>query len=154
MSNTVIRAATVQDAGVILALLRELAAYEKLLDRFRADEDSVRRDMLGGACDCDLAFVGDAAAGIVTSLRTYKSFSARRGLFVEDLYVRPAFRGQGLGKRLLAHLAARAGDGFLEWQVLDWNSPAIAFYESLGAALSPEWITCRLDGTALKALAS
>lgn len=153
MENCIIRAATAQDAGAILALLRELAAYEKLSDKFHLTEDAIRRDMLGDPCACDLAFMGGTAAGIVTSFQTYKSFRARRGLFVEDLYVRPQFRGRGLGKRLLAHLAARAGDGFLEWQVLDWNAPAIAFYKSLGAGLSPEWITCRLEGDALKGLA-
>jgi GNAT superfamily N-acetyltransferase len=76
-----------------------------------------------------------------------------RGMFVEDLYVKPQFRGQGLGTRLLATLAARAGDGFLEWQVLDWNTPSIDFYKKLGVALSPEWITCRLEGDALARLA-
>jgi len=154
MSDVIIRPATAQDAGQILALLRELADYEKLLDQFHVTEDAIRRDMLGNACDCDLAFVDGRAAGIVTSFKTYKSFRARRGVFIEDLYVRPEFRGRGLGKRLLAHLAARAGDGFLEWQVLDWNRPSIDFYKSLGAGLIPEWITCRLEGAALKGLAT
>jgi len=152
MPDLTLRKAVAADAPLVLTLLRELADYEKLLDQFHVTEAVILRDMLGDPCDCDLVFVGDEPAGLVTSFATYKSFRARRGIFVEDLYVRPAFRGQGLGKRLLAHLAARAGDGFLEWQVLDWNAPSIAFYKSLGAKLSPEWITCRLEGEALQRL--
>ena len=152
MSDISVRPATPADAPLVLSLLRELADYERLLDRFHATEDSIRRDMLGDPCNCDLGFVNGAAAGVVTSLWTYKSFRAKRGIFVEDLYVKPQFRGLGLGTRFLAMLADRAGDGFLEWQVLDWNAPAIDFYKSLGAVLSPEWITCRLEGDALARL--
>jgi GNAT superfamily N-acetyltransferase len=103
-----------------------------------------------------LAFVGDMACGIATWFWIYKSFRGRRGLFVEDLYVRPEFRGRGLGKRLLAHLAAKAkaGGGFLEWQVLDWNAPSIAFYQSLGAKPVENWLTYRLDDEKLDGLAS
>ena len=92
----------------IVCLLRELADYEKLHDRFSLTEDAVTRDMMGAACHCDLAFVGDEAAGLASWYWTYDSFRAARGLFIEDLYVRPAFRGQGLGKALLAHLAGKA----------------------------------------------
>lgn len=148
-----IRPATPQDAPLVLALLHELADYERLLDRFGVTEDSIRRDMMGDPCNCDLGFVDGEAAGVVTSFWTYKSFRAKRGIFVEDLYVKPQFRGHGLGTRFLAMLAARAGGGFLEWQVLDWNTPSIDFYKSLGAVLSPEWITCRLEGDALARLA-
>ncbi len=157
MSEFVLRAATQDDASLIVALLRELAVYEKVPeDAFDLTRDAVVRDMLGDACRCELAFQGDEAAGIATWLWTYKSFRGRRGLFVEDLYVRPQFRGRGLGRRFLALLAgrARAADGFLEWRVLDWNAPAIAFYQSLGARLVPEWTDCRLDGAALERLAS
>ena len=153
MTDIIIRPAAAEDAPLILSLLHELADYEKLLDRFHVTQDSIRRDMLGDPCRCDLAFVDGVAAGVVVSFWTYKSFRARRGIFVEDLYVKPQFRGLGLGTRLLATLAARAGDGFLEWQVLDWNAPSIDFYKKLGAGLSPEWITCRLDGDALARLA-
>lgn len=151
-----LRPATEADAPLILTLLHELADYEKLLDKFFLTEAIIRRDMLGTVCSSDLAFAGEAPAGLVTSFWTYKSFRAARGIFVEDLYVRPAFRGQGLGRQLLAHLARRACDmdGFMEWQVLDWNAPSIEFYKSIGAELKPEWITCRLDGEALKALAA
>ena len=154
MSVFSIRAAQDADAPVIVALLAELAGYEKLLDRFTLTERMVRRDMLGDACHCDLAFAGDAACGIATWFWTYKSFRARRGLFVEDLYVRPDFRGRGLGKLLLTHLAAKArsAGGFLEWQVLDWNAPSIAFYQSLGATPVKDWLTYRLEGEALERL--
>jgi GNAT superfamily N-acetyltransferase len=155
MTNITIRPAAASDAPLVLSLLRELADYERLLDRFQVTEDDIRRDMLGNLCDCDLGFVDGVAAGVATSFWTYKSFRARRGVFVEDLYVKPAFRGLGLGTRLLAALAARARakNGYLEWQVLDWNAPSIEFYKRLGAALSPECITCRLEGDALARLA-
>ena len=154
MSDFVIRAATQADAPVILALLQELAIYEKA-PFFHLSESAVRRDMFGSACHCDLAFQDGKAAGIVTWFWTYKSFRAARYLFVEDVYVKPDFRGQGLGRKLLVYLAAmaRRENGFLEWRVLDWNAPAVEFYKSLGATLLPEWITCRLEGAALEKLA-
>jgi diamine N-acetyltransferase len=146
-----IRAAAPGDEGNIVALLRELADYEKLLHRFHLTEEAAARDMLGGACHTDLAFQGGAAVAVATWGWIYKSFAAKRGIFLEDLYVQPAHRGLGIGKALLLALAAKARDagGFLEWQVLDWNTPAIDFYKSLGATLMPDWITCRLDGDAL-----
>ena len=155
MSVFSIRAATAADAPVILALLRELAVYEKA-PLFHLSESAIRRDMFGAACHCDLAFDSDTPAGIVTWFWTYKSFRAARYLFVEDVYVKPEFRGRGLGRQLLVHLAARARqeNSFLEWRVLDWNAPAVEFYKSLGATLLPEWITCRLEGAALEKLAS
>src|ERR1700722_4467160 len=101
MSDSAIRPARAADAPVIVALLRELADYEKLLDRFTLSEEAVRRDMLGDACRCELAFAGEEPAGIATWFWTYSSFGAARGLFVEDLFVRPGFRGHGLGRVLL-----------------------------------------------------
>ena len=155
MSDFSIRAATQADASVILGLIQELAVYEKA-PLFHLSESAVRRDMFGAACHCDLAFQGSKEAGIVTWFWTYKSFRAARYLFVEDVYVKPEFRGRGLGRQLLVHLAARARqeNGFLEWRVLDWNAPAVEFYKSLGATLLPEWVTCRLEGAALEKLAS
>lgn len=156
-SDFVLRAATPDDAPLILEMIRELAIYEKVPETgFHLTHDMVLRDMFCAVCHCELAFLGQDAAGIVTWFWTYKSFRGRRGLYVEDLYVKPQFRGRGLGRRFLADLAARAraADGHMEWRVLDWNAPAIAFYQSLGARLVPEWVDCRLEGEALEALAS
>jgi len=152
MSDFSIRAALESDSRTIVSLLRELADYEKLLDRFSLTEEQVKRDMLGQACHTDLAFAADEPAGIATWFWTYNSFRPARALYVEDLYVRPGFRGQGLGRRLLAMLAAKAhaAGGYLQWQVLDWNTPSIEFYKSLGAVLLPEWVNCRLQGEALQ----
>lgn len=154
MSEFLLRNAVPGDEPVIRALLWDLAVYEKLQDRFHLTNDAIARDMFGDACHCDLAFQGDAPAAIATWFWTYKSFRGLRGVFVEDLYVKPEYRGQGLGRRLLAHLGGhvRRSGGFLEWQVLDWNEPSIEFYKSLGADLSSEWLTCRLDGEALERL--
>ena len=154
MSNLTIRKAEAVDAPQILALIGALAAYEKI--PIRLTEEAVRRDMLGAACHCDLAFQGTQAVGVATWYWTYKTFGARRGLFVEDLYVQEAWRGHGLGRALLAHLAARAAKagGFLEWQVLDWNTQAIRFYESLGAKPIRQWLNYRLEGDALEKMAS
>jgi GNAT superfamily N-acetyltransferase len=156
MSDFSIRAAASADAPLVVSLLRELADYEDLLDGFALTEDWVRRDMLGSACHCDLAFAAHEPAGIVTWFWTYGSFRAARALYVEDLYVRPDFRGRGLGRRLLALLAgkARQAGGILQWQVLDWNTPSIEFYKSLGAVLMPEWVNCRLQGEALERFAA
>ena len=158
MSDITLRPATPADIPLIWTLLHELADYEKLLDKFHLTEAVIARDMLGpdAVCRCDLAFVGGEAAGIITWFWTYKSFRAARGIFLEDLYVRSAFRGRGLGRQLLAFLSQRAhaANGFIEWQVLDWNTPSIDFYKRIGADLKPEWITCRLDHAALEEMAS
>jgi diamine N-acetyltransferase len=152
MSDFSIRAATASDAPAIVRLLYELADYEKLLHRFHLTQAVAARDMTGDACHTDLAFCGGEAAGIATWGWIYKSFAGRRGIFLEDLYVSPAFRGRGIGKALLLALAGKARDagGFLEWQVLDWNTPSIEFYKSLNATFMPDWITCRLEGEALE----
>ena len=152
-----IRPAQPGDEGIIVALLKELADYERA-SGFRLTEDAVRRDLMGDAraAQCDLVFVNDAPAGVVVWFSIYRSFGAVRGLYVEDLYVRPAFRRQGLGAKLLARLAkmALAHDGFLEWRVLDWNGKAMAFYEELGARAVDDWVTYRLTGEDLERLAS
>lgn len=156
MTEFTIRSAAPSDVRLIFTLLHELADYEKLLDKFFLTDEIIARDMLGSVCHCELVFVDGAPAGIASWFWTYKSFRAARGIFLEDLYVRPQFRGQGLGKALIAHLAgkAHAAQGFMEWQVLDWNTPSIDFYKSLGADLLNEWITCRLDRAALEKVAS
>ena len=154
MSDLAIRTAQFSDAPVVLALLEEFAAYGEAPE-FNLNEADVLRDMFGSACRCELVLQGEEPVGIATWYWIYKSFRAARGLFVEDLYVREASRGQGLGKALLAHLAARARDanGFLEWQVLDRNSHAIGFYKLLGAQPVRQWLNYRLEGESLERLA-
>jgi GNAT superfamily N-acetyltransferase len=155
MTNFTIRAAKAGDEELILALLYDLADYEKLLDRFHITKDVVARDYLGEAppCRCDLAFEGAEPAGIATWYWIYNSFAAMRSIYLEDLFVRRAFRGRGYGKALLTHLAKTAADsgaGCVQWSVLDWNKPSIDFYDSLGARRVEGWYTYRLEGEALK----
>ena len=156
MSDFSIRGATPADAVTILALLGELADYEQ--QPFELSEAAIVSDMLGDkpVCRCDLAFLDAAPAGIVSWYWAYKSFGAARGVYVEDLFVRPEFRGRGLGRTLLAHLAAVATreGGYMEWRVLDWNEASIEFYKSLGGKPQEAWVTYRLQGDALKKLAS
>jgi GNAT superfamily N-acetyltransferase len=159
MTKKIIRRAGNGDETIVLSLLRELADYEKLLDRFHITEEIVRRDYLGAQplLNCDIAFDGDAPAGVATWYWTYHSFAARRGIFLEDLFVKPDVRGKGYGKALLAHLArnaVQAGGGQVEWEVLDWNEPSIAFYESIGAKRQGGWFTYRLQDEALKKMAT
>ncbi|HEY4076368.1 MAG TPA: GNAT family N-acetyltransferase [Rhizomicrobium sp.] len=156
MTEFIIRPASAADAPAIVALLRELADYEKLLHRFHLTEVVAARDMTGSACHTDLAFAEREAVAIATWGWIYKSFAACRGIFLEDLYVKPDHRGRGIGKTMLLALAAKAhqAGGFLEWQVLDWNTSSIAFYKSLDAVMMPDWITCRLEGAALGKAAS
>lgn len=143
---------------MILALLTELAAYEKLLDIFKITREVISRDYLSAQplCNCDLGFEGDRPVGVGTWYWTYTSFAAARGIYLEDLFVRPEFRGRGYGKAFLVHLAkqAVAADASrVEWSVLDWNKPSIEFYELLGARRHDGWSGYRLTGEALKKLA-
>jgi GNAT superfamily N-acetyltransferase len=150
-----IRPATPADLPLVLAFIRELAAYEKLSDQVAATEDTLRATLFGAkpAAECVLAFAADGApAGFAVFFPTYSTFLARPGLWLEDLFVRPDHRGQGIGKALLLHVAGLAharGCGRMEWSVLDWNQPAIDFYESLGAKRLREWQICRLNADAL-----
>ena len=149
-----IRRARAGDEGDIVALLRELAAFEKLQVEFHLDERAVARDLFGGAAHCEMLLRGSEPVGVAVWFWSYRSFRAVRGVYVEDLYVRPEFRGQGGGRLLLAHLARIAHDekGYMEWRALDWNTPARDFYEGLGAVAQPEWIGYRLEGEALERL--
>lgn len=150
-----LRAATSADLPLILEFIRGLAAYEKLLDEVEATEEKLRATLFGPrpAAECVLAFADDAPAGFAIFFTNYSTFLAKPGLYLEDLFVKPEFRGQGLGKALLLHLAKLAnarGCGRMEWTVLDWNQPAIDFYESLGAERKTDWTICRLTGAALE----
>lgn len=159
MTSIEIRSARPGDEAVILSFIRDLAEYEKLLDRMVATEESVRAALFGPGprVFCDLAEADGAPAGFALWFYNYSTFLARHGIYLEDLFVKPRFRGRGLGKALLAQLARRAvaeGCGRLEWAVLDWNAPSIAFYKSLGAEPLEEWTTFRLTGDALAKLAA
>jgi ribosomal protein S18 acetylase RimI-like enzyme len=151
-----IRPATLADTPLILEFIRALADYEKLSAEVTADETQLRATLFpaDGApvAQCVLAFAAGAPAGFAIYFFNYSTFLAKPGLYLKDLFVKPAFRGQGIGKALLLHLAKSAnarGCGRMEWSVLDWNQSAIAFYESLGARRMKEWQICRLTGAAL-----
>ncbi len=153
-----IRPATAADVPLILALVRELAEYERAPDQCHATEDALGATLFGDRPQAEvvIAEVDGAPAGFALWFHNYSTWEARRGLYLEDLFVRPAARGRGVGRALLEHLAgvAVARDcGRFEWSVLDWNAPAIGFYEALGARTMDEWRTMRVDGDALPRLA-
>ncbi len=153
-----IRSAQPGDEALVLSFIRALAEYEKMLDDVVATEASVREALFGPhpRVFCDIAECDGQPAGFALWFYNYSTFLARHGMYLEDLFVKPEFRGRGIGKALLVNLAARAsreGCGRLEWSVLDWNAPSIAFYESLGARPVKGWTVYRLTGEALKALA-
>jgi GNAT superfamily N-acetyltransferase len=157
MDQFSMRAGRLGDEALILQLLLELAEYEKLVEKFHITEEVIRRDYLAARplLNCDLAFAGDKPVGIATWYWNYSSFAAKRAIYLEDLFVRPQFRGKGYGKKLLAHLArtaVAAGALCVDWSVLDWNKPSIEFYDSLGARPVTGWTVYHLEGEALKKL--
>lgn len=152
-----LRAATRDDVPDILRCIRGLAEYERLADACVATEALLRETLFGAApaAEVVLARHGDETVGFALWFRSYSTFLARPGIYLEDLFVFPAWRGRGLGRRLLAHLAQIAverGYGRVEWAVLDWNVDAIRFYESLGALPMSDWTTYRVTGEALRTL--
>jgi GNAT superfamily N-acetyltransferase len=153
-----IRPARPGEAGLVLSFIRELAEYEKLAHEVEATEATIA-DALFGARPlvyCDIAEWSGEPAGFQVWFVNFSTFSGRYGIYLEDLFVRPALRGKGIGKALLAHLAARCvenGWSRLQWSVLDWNTSSIEFYKSLGADLMDEWTVCKVTGEALKTLA-
>jgi GNAT superfamily N-acetyltransferase len=153
-----IREATAADAGLILAFIRALAEYERLLHEVEATEGDVVRDLFGphARVFCDIAERDGEPVGFALWFYNYSTFRGRHGIWLEDLFVRPDARGSGAGRALLAGLARRCveqGLARLEWAVLDWNAPSIAFYDSLGASALDDWTTRRLTGEALAELA-
>ena len=151
-----LRPATADDMALILTLIRGLAAYEKMLPDVTATEERLRATLFPPhgrpAAECVLAFVDDAPAGFALFFSNYSTFLAQPGIYLEDLFVQPELRGRGIGRALLLHVAQLAnarGCGRMEWTVLDWNQPAIDFYEKLGARRMREWQICRLTGPAL-----
>ena len=156
--SLLIRRARPDEAGLVLSLVRELADYEKLLHEVEATEATIGAALFGSnpRLFCDIAEWNGEVAGFAVWFINFSTFSGRSGIYLEDLFVRPAQRGNGIGKALLAHLAKQCvanGWGRLQWAVLDWNTPSIEFYQSLGAVMMNEWTICRVDGAALTALA-
>lgn len=154
-----IRPATAADAAIILRFIRELADYENALDEVAATQESVATSLFGEGSVSFAAICETEAgepAGSAVWFKTYSTWQAKNGLYLEDLYVTPAHRGAGVGKMLLRHLArvAVAEDcARFEWSVLDWNEPAIRVYEAVGAEPKKEWVRYRLTGDRLKRFA-
>jgi GNAT superfamily N-acetyltransferase len=158
-----LRPATPADVPLILELIRELAVYEKLSHEVVATEDDLRQHLWGERASAEvvLAFDGDDcdgnAVGYALFFRTFSTFVGKPGIWLEDLFVKEEFRGQGFGKKLFLHLAQLAherGYGRMEWAALDWNTPAIEFYKAHGAQAMDEWTTFRLNRDALEKLLS
>ncbi len=152
-----LRFAEPRDAATILRFVRELAEYEREPDAVEATEETLAHQLAEAPppFECLIAEADGAPVGMALFFHSYSTWRARRGIWLEDLYVTPSARGQGHGAallRALARLAVERGCARLEWSVLDWNEPAIAFYRALGASPMSEWTTMRLDGEALRAL--
>ena len=152
-----IRSTRIDDIPTILAFIRGLADYEKLSHEVEATEEKLRATLFPAdqrpAAECILAFLGAEPVGFAIFFTNYSTFLAKPGLYLEDLFVTPERRGGGIGRAILLHLAKLAntrGCGRMEWTVLDWNQPAIEFYESIGARRMREWQICRLTGAALE----
>jgi len=153
-----IRSATAADVPLLLQLVRELAAYERAPGAVVANEGDFLRDGFGAAPKffAEVARWDAQPAGFALWFFNWSTWQGKPGLYLEDVFVRPEFRGRGIGKALLVHLARRAvnaGCGRFQWQVLDWNERAIRFYESLGAGTLREWLTMRIEGDAIARLA-
>lgn len=146
--------ATKADVPLILALIKELAEYERLSHEVVATEEVLEETLFGERryAEVLLAFLGDEPAGYALFFHSFSTFLGRPGLYLEDIYVKPQYRGSGIGKKLLAHLARIGAErtcGRMEWAVLNWNEPSIGFYKSLGARPMDEWTVYRLTGDQL-----
>jgi GNAT superfamily N-acetyltransferase len=158
MPRVEIRAATTDDVPLIFALIGELAEYEKLSHEVVATEEQIRATLFGdrSVAEVVIASLDGTPVGFALFFPNYSTFLGRPGLYLEDLFVRTEARGFGVGRELLEHLARLAverGWGRLEWRVLDWNEPSIAFYRKLGAEPLDDWTVFRVTGEALKKLA-
>ena len=154
-----IRPATIDDVPLIRQFIAELADYEKLAHAAVATDDDLRAQLFGAqpAAEVLIGDVDGQPAGFALFFHNFSTFLGRRGLYLEDLFVRPQYRGSGLGKHMMAVLARTAvqrGCGRFEWSVLDWNAPAIGFYRRIGAVGMDEWTVQRLEGEPLRALAA
>ena len=158
MPELQIRAATINDASQIMQFIVELAEYEKARDEVKASVENIEQSLFSDSATAKalICELDDQAIGFAVYFYNYSTWLGCNGIYLEDLYVTPNSRGSGAGKALLKYLAKKAVDegcGRLEWIVLDWNTPAIEFYESFGAKAQNEWIDYRLTGDALKAFA-
>ena len=156
--NLLIRHATPADVGQIAAMVAELAEFEKLTHVLDLNEQRLQEDLFGPRplVYAVMAEVNSKPVAFALYFENYSTFLTRRGLYLEDLYVRPAMRGMGVGTALLTHLAKIAferGYSRFDWSVLDWNADAIRFYEGLGATVLPDWRMCRVAGAALEQMA-
>lgn len=152
-----IRPAKREEVGEVLQLIQDLATYEKAPDQVEASRDDLLNTIFTKEprVFCDLVEVDGQIAGMAIWFLNYSTWQAKHGIYLEDLYIKPEFRARGYGKALLKHLAQicdKEGYGRLQWWVLDWNSPAIEFYRSLGAEAMDEWTVYRTSGQALKDL--
>jgi GNAT superfamily N-acetyltransferase len=147
-----------EDVALLLSFIRELAEYERLSDRVSATEDVLREELFGSrpGAEALIGYDKGKPVGFAVFFHNFSTFVGRRGLYLEDLFVKPESRGKGIGRAMLAYLAKLAQErqcGRLEWAVLDWNEPAIKFYQSLGATPMDDWTTFRLSGDELERLA-
>jgi len=152
-----IRPAQRQEVGIVLQLIHDLAVYEKALNEVEATEKKLLETIFSSdpKVFCDLVEVDGEIAGMAIWFLNYSTWQGKHGIYLEDLFIKPEFRGRGYGKALLKHLAKicdEKGYGRFQWWVLDWNSPAIEFYRSLGAVAMDEWTVYRVSGQALKEL--
>lgn len=154
-----IRAARESDVAILHALIRGLAEYEKLAAQVVGTAQDLQRELFSErpVIEAVIAWDNEAALGFALYFHNYSTFLARRGLYLEDLFVVPEARGRGIGKALIRHcarVAVERGCGRFEWAVLDWNQPAIEFYQAIGAKLLPDWRICRISGEALTRFAA
>jgi GNAT superfamily N-acetyltransferase len=159
IENVRIIPAEQNDIPLVLAFIRKLAEYERLLEKVVADEDSLRNSLFGPrpAAEVALAYVEHEAVGFAVYFQTFSTFVGRAGIYLEDLFIEPAYRNRGVGTAILIYLAQltqQRGFARLSWAVLDWNQPAIQFYRKLGAMPLDAWTVFELSGNALERLAS
>jgi len=152
-----IRSARSEESAVILQLIKDLAEYEKAPDQVEATESDLKATIFGKEPKvfCDVVEVDGEIAGMAIWFLNYSTWQGKHGIYLEDLFIKPEYRGRGYGKALLVHLAKlceKKGFGRFQWWVLDWNSPAIEFYRGLGAEAMDEWTVYRVSGKALKDL--
>jgi GNAT superfamily N-acetyltransferase len=158
MSNFTLRSATKEDVPNLFSLIQALAAYEKLSHAVTGNAELLETHLFGDkpCAEAILAECEGKAVGLALFFQNFSTFLTKPGIYLEDIFVLPEYRRLGIGKAMLIHLAKIAKErdyGRLEWSVLDWNQPAIAFYQKLGASVLPDWRTCRVTDQALSDLA-